>query len=121
MTEPGPTIDKQYNFADVEPRLYQFWEAGGYFKPRPAPDREAFVMRIPPPNVTGDLHLGHALFVTIEDIMIRYHRMRDEPTLWVPGTDHAGIATQKVVEDLLAKEGVIRQQLGREAFIARVW
>jgi valyl-tRNA synthetase len=79
------------------------------------------LISIPPPNVTGELHLGHALFVTIEDIMIRYHRMRGEPTLWVPGTDHAGIATQKVVEDLLAREGTNRHELGREAFIARVW
>jgi valyl-tRNA synthetase len=121
MTESRPEMAKHYDFSSVEPRLYAFWEAGGYFKPRPNPSRRPFVISIPPPNVTGELHLGHALFVTIEDIMIRYHRMLGDPTLWVPGTDHAGIATQKVVEDLLAREGTSRHQLGREAFIARVW
>ncbi|MDB5075891.1 MAG: valine--tRNA ligase [Chloroflexi bacterium] len=121
MTDAGPEMAKQYDFENVEPRLYHFWEQGGYFKPRHSDDRRPFVISIPPPNVTGELHLGHALFVTIEDIMIRYHRMRGEPTLWVPGTDHAGIATQKVVEDLLAREGTNRHELGREAFIERVW
>ncbi len=121
MTVTAPEMAKQYDFSEVEPRQYAFWERGGYFKPREASGQEPFVISIPPPNVTGELHLGHALFVTIEDIMIRYHRMRGDPTLWVPGTDHAGIATQKVVEDLLAREGTSRHELGREAFIARVW
>jgi len=121
MTDTVPEMAKQYDFSEVEPRQYAFWERGGYFKPREAAGQAPFVISIPPPNVTGELHLGHALFVTIEDIMIRYHRMRGEATLWVPGTDHAGIATQKVVEDLLAREGTNRHELGREAFIARVW
>ena len=115
-------IAKHYDFASVEPRLYKFWESSGYFKPRAADGRAPFVISIPPANVTGELHLGHALFVTIEDLLIRYHRMLGDPTLWVPGTDHAGIATQKVVEDMLAREeGLSRHDLGREAFVARVW
>jgi valyl-tRNA synthetase len=121
MTEPGTEMAKHYDFAEVEPRRYRFWESGGYFKPRAADGRAPFVISIPPPNVTGELHVGHVLFVTIEDIMIRYHRMCGEPTLWIPGTDHAGIATQKVVEDLLAHEGTNRHELGREQFLQRVW
>jgi valyl-tRNA synthetase len=117
----SPELSKQFDFQAVEADRYRFWEEGGYFKPRPRIGARPFVISIPPPNVTGELHLGHALFATIEDVMIRYHRMRGEPTLWVPGTDHAGIATQKVVEDLLAREGISRHDLGREAFIERVW
>ena len=114
-------LPKQFDFAAAEPARYHYWEERGYFKPRAANGRQPFVISIPPPNVTGELHLGHALFATVEDIMIRYHRMRGEPTLWVPGTDHAGIATQKVVEDLLAREGTSRHALGREQFLERVW
>jgi valyl-tRNA synthetase len=121
LIRTAPDLPKHFDFQASEPALYRFWEEEGYFKPRPAPGRQPFVISIPPPNVTGELHLGHALFCTIEDIMIRYHRMRGDPTLWVPGTDHAGIATQKVVEDMLAREGTSRQALGREAFAARVW
>ncbi len=121
MTDIAPEMAKHYDFSEVEPRRYAFWEQSGYFKPRRVAGRDPFVISIPPPNVTGELHLGHALFVTLEDIMIRYHRMCGDPTLWVPGTDHAGIATQKVVEDMLAREGTNRHELGREAFIARVW
>src|SRR5262249_20215424 len=88
---------------------------------RPNADGRRFVISMPPPNVTGALHLGHALTATLEDIMIRYHRMRGDETLWVPGEDHAGIATQAVVERELAKEGLVRQRLGRETFVARVW
>jgi len=117
----SPELSKQFDFQTVEAGRYRFWEEGGYFRPRPSAGVQPFVISIPPPNVTGELHLGHALFATIEDVMIRYHRMRGEPTLWVPGTDHAGIATQKVVEDLLAKEGISRHDLGREAFVERVW
>ncbi|HVA88720.1 MAG TPA: class I tRNA ligase family protein, partial [Chloroflexota bacterium] len=117
----SPELAKQFDFQAVEADRYRFWEEGGYFKPRPNAGTQPFVISIPPPNVTGELHLGHALFATIEDVMIRYHRMRGEPTLWVPGADHAGIATQKVVEDLLAREGISRHDLGREAFVERVW
>jgi valyl-tRNA synthetase len=114
-------IPKTYDPQATEQRLYAWWESNGYFKPRPNPEGRHFVISMPPPNVTGALHLGHALTATLEDIMIRYHRMRGDETLWVPGEDHAGIATQAVVERQLAKEGLDRQQIGREAFVARVW
>jgi len=113
---------KTYDPKQVEQRLYDWWEARGYFKPRPVAEGETpFVISMPPPNVTGALHMGHALTASLEDFMIRYHRMRGEPTLWVPGTDHAGIATQNVVERALAAEGLTRQDLGREKFVERVW
>jgi valyl-tRNA synthetase len=115
------TIPKAYDPQAVEQRLYRWWEASGYFKPRPNPGRTPFVISMPPPNVTGALHLGHAITATLEDIMIRYHRMRGDPTLWVPGEDHAGIATQAVVERQLDREGTDRHTLGREAFVERVW
>jgi len=120
-------MDKTYNPQEVEPRIYKWWEEQGYFKPRlttadGAPnERPPFVISMPPPNVTGSLHLGHALTMTIEDIMIRYHRMIGDPTLWVPGSDHAGIATQIVVERELRDEGTDRYALGRERFVERVW
>ena len=124
MTE----LPKTYDFKEYEEKIYQVWEEKGYFKPTNDPNLpghdpsvEPFVIVIPPPNVTGALHLGHPLFVATEDIMIRYHRMKGEPTLWVPGTDHAGIATQLQVENLLRKEGSSREAIGREAFEARVW
>src|SRR5512136_2724756 len=121
-------IPKAYDFKATEPRIYEMWEKGGYFKPwnDPAkrdfdPSIKPFVISIPPPNVTGELHLGHAMFVSMEDLMIRYHRMKGVPTLWVPGTDHAGIATQLQVEKSLAREGLRREQLGRVEFIRRTW
>ena len=124
MTE----LPKAYDFKEYEEKIYQIWEEEGYFKPTNDPNMpghdpsiEPFVIVIPPPNVTGALHLGHPMFVTTEDIMIRYHRMKGEPTLWVPGTDHAGIATQLQVENQLRKEGTSREELGREAFEERVW
>jgi valyl-tRNA synthetase len=126
MTETN--LPKTYDFAATEQRLYQWWEESGFFKPandpnQPGhdPSKKPFVISIPPPNVTGELHLGHAMFVSMEDLMIRYHRMKGEPTLWVPGSDHAGIATQLQVEKLLAKEGITRDQIGREEFLKRAW
>ncbi|HEX2979035.1 MAG TPA: valine--tRNA ligase [Anaerolineaceae bacterium] len=122
------TLPKAYDFQGTEQRLYQWWEENGFFKPWNDPSRpgfdpsiEPFVISIPPANVTGELHLGHAMFVSMEDLMIRYHRMKGIPTLWVPGTDHAGIATQLQVEKLLAKEGKKREDLGREEFVRRTW
>jgi valyl-tRNA synthetase len=115
------SMPKIYEPKTVERALYDWWEAQGYFKPRLVPGRRPFVISMPPPNVTGKLHLGHAMTASVQDLMIRYHRMRGEPTLWVPGSDHAGIATQNVVERELAREGKTRHDLGREAFIARVW
>ncbi|HEX6478734.1 MAG TPA: valine--tRNA ligase [Ktedonobacteraceae bacterium] len=115
------SLPKTYEPQAVEGKWYRFWEEGGYFKPRPDATGKPFVISMPPPNVTGALHLGHAITSTIEDILIRYHRMKGDDTLWVPGEDHAGIATQVVVERLLASEGTDRHKIGREAFIERVW
>ena len=115
------TMPKTYEPKTVERALYDWWEAQGYFKPHLVPGRAPFVISMPPPNITGGLHLGHAITASIEDLMIRYHRMRGDPTLWVPGSDHAGIATQNVVERELAREGKTRHDLGREGFVARVW
>ena len=111
-----------YNPAEVEQALYQRWEARGYFKPRPSPEgKPPFVITMPPPNVTGALHIGHALTASIEDALIRWHRMLGQPALWVPGRDHAGIAGQLVVERKLAEEGISRHDLGREKFLDHVW
>ena len=125
---PEQKLPKRYNFAAIEQRLYQWWQDNGYFKPvndpsQPGfdPDIKPYVISIPPPNVTGELHLGHAMFVSMEDLMIRYHRMKGIPTLWVPGSDHAGIATQLQVERMLTQEGLDRERLGREEFISRTW
>ncbi len=125
---PNFELPKTYDFSVTEQRIYQEWEEKGYFKPWNEPGKpdfdpsiEPYVISIPPPNVTGELHLGHAMFVSMEDLMIRYHRMKGIPTLWVPGTDHAGIATQLQVEKMLAKEGISREQLGREEFVRRTW
>ncbi|HET7010007.1 MAG TPA: valine--tRNA ligase [Anaerolineales bacterium] len=115
-------LPKTYDFRSVEQRLYAWWESQGYFRPRPDPAAQPFVISMPPPNVTGELHLGHAMFVAVEDLMTRHARMRGAPTLWVPGSDHAGIATQLQVEkELLRTEEVTREELGREAFVERTW
>ena len=119
---PNIELPKAYDFHAVERKLYEWWERSGYFQPVIDPNRKPFVISIPPPNVTGELHLGHAMFVSIEDLMIRYHRMLGEPTLWVPGSDHAGIATQLQVEKMLLRvEEVSREELGREKFVERTW
>ncbi|HEX9133196.1 MAG TPA: valine--tRNA ligase, partial [Ktedonobacteraceae bacterium] len=115
------SLPKAYEPQAVESKWYRFWEEGGYFKPGGDVTRPTFVISMPPPNVTGALHLGHAITATVEDILIRYHRMKGDDTLWVPGEDHAGIATQTVVERLLAQEGTDRHAIGREAFLERVW
>ncbi len=114
-------LPKTYDPQAVEDKWYRFWEEGGYFKPSGDTTKPTFVISMPPPNVTGALHLGHAITATVEDILIRYHRMIGDDTLWVPGEDHAGIATQNVVERLLATEGTDRHTIGREAFLERVW
>ncbi|MEE8346128.1 MAG: valine--tRNA ligase [Dehalococcoidia bacterium] len=114
-------IPKAYVPSKVEGPLYQFWLDNGYFAPKMDPQKQPFCIIMPPPNVTGELHLGHALTATMEDCLIRWHRMRGDPTLWLPGVDHAGIATQNVVERELAKEGISRHDLGREKFVERVW
>ncbi|MBA7472263.1 MAG: valine--tRNA ligase [Dehalococcoidia bacterium] len=114
-------IPKAYDPQKVETKWYQFWLEKGYFTPKIDSQKEPFVIIMPPPNVTGELHLGHALTATLEDIMIRWHRMKGDPTLWLPGIDHAGIAAQVVVEQTLKEEGVTRHDLGREEFLERMW
>lgn len=114
-------MDKIYKQNEIEEKWYQFWEENGFFKPEINPQGAPYVIAMPPPNVTGELHLGHALTASIEDLLIRYHRMKGEAALWIPGVDHAGIATQVVVERQLAKEGKTRHDLGKEEFLKRVW
>ncbi len=133
----GIELEKAYNPKDFEDRIYAEWKEGGYFKPKSDPDSpvhgctcgcggtegkdEPFTVVIPPPNVTGVLHMGHGLNNTLQDIVVRYHRMKGDNVLWVPGTDHAGIATQNVVERRLKAEGLSRRDLGREQFLERTW
>ena len=113
-----PTV---YDAKDTEESIYKFWEEGGFFKADSSSDKPPYSIVIPPPNVTGVLHMGHALDETLQDILVRYHRMAGYETLWVPGTDHAGLATQNVVEKQLAKEGLTRYDLGREKFVEKTW
>ncbi|MBW2087056.1 MAG: valine--tRNA ligase, partial [Deltaproteobacteria bacterium] len=114
-------LDKAYEPQKVEERFYRYWEEGGYFRADENSTEEPYTIVIPPPNVTGTLHLGHALDNTLQDILIRYHRMKGYNALWLPGTDHAGIATQNVMERQLVEEGTSREELGREKFAARIW
>jgi len=114
-------LDKHYDPQAVEPRLYDRWEAEGTFSADPGSPADPYTIMIPPPNVTGSLHMGHALTFTLQDVLIRFHRMRGRDALWQPGSDHAGIATQMVVERNLEAEGLTRHDLGRERFIERVW
>ncbi|WP_338883554.1 valine--tRNA ligase [Xenorhabdus sp. TH1] len=122
QTQPEPSLDKTYNPAEIEQPLYNHWEQSGYFKPNGDTSRESFCIVIPPPNVTGSLHMGHAFQQTIMDTMVRYQRMQGKNTLWQAGTDHAGIATQMVVErKIAAEESKTRHDYGREAFIDKIW
>src|SRR3972149_5046748 len=119
MPTPRIELPPQYDPADVEAGLYPRWHGAGVVAPRP--QGEPYVIVIPPPNVTAVLHMGHGLNNTIQDVLIRFERMRGREALWLPGTDHAGIATQNVAEKVLAEEGKTRFELGREAFVTRVW
>ena len=114
-------LPKVYDPRQVEPRIYQMWTDGGCFKAEPNPDKKPFSIVMPPPNVTGQLHMGHAMDATLQDILIRFKRMQGNEALWLPGTDHAGIATQIKVEENLRQEGLTRYDLGREKFLERVW
>ena len=114
-------MPRAYEPGAVERRIYEGWMERGYFTPEIDRSKTPFTVIMPPPNVTGELHMGHALVIALEDLMVRWHRMLGEPTLYLPGTDHAGIATQVVVERQLASDGMTRHDLGREAFIERVW
>jgi valyl-tRNA synthetase len=127
-TATETVMPKTYDPQEWEERLYAWWEKNGFFRPEQQeesgladPTAEPFVIAMPPPNVTGALHLGHAITSSIEDMLIRYNRMLGRPTLWIPGTDHAGIATQNVVERKLEEQGLSRFDLGREAFVQEVW
>jgi valyl-tRNA synthetase len=128
LCEVQMEMDKSYNPHITEKRLYQWWEAQGYFRPEKSvelgladPTQPAWCITMPPPNVTGALHLGHAMTAAVEDLMTRYYRMRGRETLYLPGSDHAGIATQNVVERELGKQGLTRHDLGREKFLEKVW
>ena len=123
MVQTTSTSDmtKAYDPKSVEQRVYDFWVRGGYFTPVIDRSKKPYVVIMPPPNVTGELHMGHALTMALEDLMVRWHRMIGDPTLYLPGTDHAGIATQVVVERQLASDDKTRHDLGRQAFVDLVW
>src|SRR5437868_2684972 len=114
-------LDKTYRPAEVEAKFYAIWEQSGAFACDPASPAQPFTIVMPPPNVTGSLHIGHALNTTVQDILIRHERMKGRDALWQPGTDHAGIATQMVVERQLGEQGIKRTDLGREKFVEKVW
>ena len=114
-------MPRAYDPGSVEGPIYRFWNESGFFRPEIDHAKKPFVVIMPPPNVTGELHMGHALTIAVEDLMVRWHRMLGEPSLYLPGSDHAGIATQVVVERQLASDGVSRHDLGRDGFIERVW
>src|SRR5712692_3878432 len=114
-------LDKTFNPAEVQAKFYEAWERAGAFECHPDSVATPYTIMMPPPNVTGSLHMGHALTFTLQDILIRYQRMRGRDALWQPGTDHAGIATQMVVGNQLAERQINKHDLGREKFIERVW
>ena len=118
----APTLAGQYQPGEVEQRRYEQWVAAGHFRASADSDKPPFTIVIPPPNVTGSLHMGHALNNTLQDILCRFERMRGRDVLWQPGTDHAGIATQMVVErQLMERQQPSRREMGREKFLERVW
>ena len=114
-------ISTTYNPKEFEDRIYKEWEEKGYFKASPNPNKVPFTVVIPPPNITGQLHMGHALNDSIQDSIIRFKRMQGYETLWLPGTDHASIATEVKIVDALKEEGLSKEQIGREEFLVRAW
>ena len=114
-------MEKTYDHSTVENRLYEKWEKNGYFHAEPNPDKQPYCVVIPPPNITGQLHMGHALDETLQDVLVRYKRMSGYETLWLPGTDHASIATEVKIVEQMAKEGLNKRDIGREAFLERAW
>ncbi|MBR0518695.1 class I tRNA ligase family protein, partial [bacterium] len=114
-------LDKNYNYKDAEKKWYEYWISNKLFSATSDSNKPPFAIVIPPPNVTGELHMGHAMDHTLQDIIIRGRRMMGFEAVWIPGTDHAGIATQKKVEDKIRKEGQTRYTLGRDEFIKKVW
>lgn len=121
MSENKHKLLDKYEPKEFEERLYETWEKKGYFKPNEEVTKEPFTIMMPPPNVTGKLHMGHALDGTIQDILIRFKRMRGYKTLWLPGTDHASISTEMKVVEKLKKQGIKKEDLGREKFIEEAW
>ena len=115
------SISKTFDPNEAEPRLYNEWSSKGYFKPDPDTSKDAFSIVMPPPNITGQLHMGHALDNTLQDILVRYKRMKGYSTLWVPGTDHASIATEAKIVEAMRKEGIFKEDIGREKFLERAW
>ena len=114
-------MENKFDYTKREEEIYKNWEEKEYFKPHIDKSKKPFVISMPPPNVTAKLHIGHALVNTIQDVFIRYHRLKGEPTLWIPGTDHASIATEVKVIEKLKKEGKTKAQIGREAFLEETW
>ena len=114
-------LAKQYDPSQVEDRIYQFWQEGGYFHTKADPDKKPYTIVMPPPNVTGQLHMGHAVDNTMQDILIRTKRMQGYAALWVPGTDHASIATEAKVVAKMKEEGLTKEMLGRDGFLERAW
>ena len=119
--EERKNINKVYDPKEVENNLYKRWEERGYFRPEVNPQGETYTIVMPPPNITGQLHIGHAFDGTIQDILIRWKRMQGYAALWLPGTDHASIATEVKVVEAMAKEGLTKADLGREGFLERAW
>ena len=111
----------KYDPAEFEDKIYDFWQENKYFHAEPDEKKTPYTIVIPPPNITGQLHMGHALDNTLQDILIRYHRMKGFDTLWVPGTDHASIATEAKIVEAMKKEGISKEDIGREAFLERAW
>ena len=114
-------LEKNYDPKKTEEKIYKFWEKNECFKPSVDENKETYTIVMPPPNVTGNLHMGHALDQTMQDIMIRFKRMQGFSTLWVPGTDHAAIATEAKLMEQMRSEGISKEDLGREAFLKRAW
>ena len=118
---PKKELAKVYDPTQVEERLYAWWQEKGYFRGRVNPDKKPYTIVIPPPNITGQLHMGHALNNTLQDILIRWRRMQGREALWIPGTDHASIATEAKIVESMRKEGTTKEELGREKFLERAW
>ena len=114
-------LEKNYNPADIETRLYEKWQEKKYFHAEVDKDKKPFTIVMPPPNITGQLHMGHALDNTMQDILIRFKRMQGYSALWVPGTDHASIATEAKIVEAMRKEGITKEEIGREKFLERAW
>lgn len=114
-------LDKIYDPKQFEDRIYKFWNDNGYFRAEPNPDKKPYTIVIPPPNITGQLHMGHALDNTLQDILIRFRRMQGYEALWIPGTDHASIATEAKIVAAMKEEGITKEDIGRDGFLERAW